>query len=133
MQRFGIPMYFGGPHPAYLACDGKFLRYIPGRIIGESLDIKGNSCYRLGLQTREQHIKKERATSNICTSQALLANISSMYAIYHGKRGITEIAENIHKLTSMFHNWCLSNDLEVINPSNEEAFAVISLSLFYFL
>ena len=117
MQRFGIPMYFGGPHPAYLACDGKFLRYMPGRIIGESLDIKGNSCYRLGLQTREQHIKKERATSNICTSQALLANISSMYAIYHGKQGITEIAENIHKLTSMFHNWCISNGLEVINKS----------------
>ena len=115
MQRFGIPMYFGGPHPAYLACKGDFLRYMPGRIIGESIDIMGNNCYRLGLQTREQHIKKERATSNICTSQALLANISSMYAIYHGKEGLLDIAKGIHEKTQMLKNWCHFNDIDVVN------------------
>jgi glycine dehydrogenase len=115
MQRFGIPMYFGGPHPAYLACTGNFLRFMPGRIIGETIDIMGNNCYRLGLQTREQHIKKERATSNICTSQALLANIASMYAIHHGREGLLDIAKDIHSKASMLKAWCYFNNIDLIN------------------
>ena len=125
-QRFGVPIGYGGPHAAFISCSEKFKRKMPGRIIGVSVDQNGNKALRMALQTREQHIRRDRATSNICTAQVLLAVMAGMYAVYHGHKGIKQIAEKIHNNTNLLASSLKNKGYKILH---EEFFDTIRISL----